>query len=219
MQFKDRLASLLKEKGVSQSELARAIGVSRQSISSWMVGRLKPRETQLRNLAEFFGASPAWLLYGTSPGSNGDSFPLENGEICIPLYDATASCGDLGMSSAEFPTLLKAISVDLDQIRKIAPGASLKSLSMIPVAGDSMEPTMHEGDCVVVDSSQKQIRADAIYVIDYAGSRMVKRIQVRPGSVLIISDNPKYPPFEIPRDDDSFNVVGRAYVHIGINKI
>ncbi len=62
----------------------------------------------------------------------------------------------------------------------------------IQVDGDSMEPTLRDGDYVLIDENIR-FGTNAIYAIQYGGQILIKRLQFKmDGTVLIISDNPKY---------------------------
>lgn len=61
---------------------------------------------------------------------------------------------------------------------------------VLTVRGDSMEPTIRDGDDLLVDTSIDRVEDNAIYVLVFAGRTLVKRIQMlRDGSIIIKSDN------------------------------
>lgn len=59
-----RIKKLLKEKGISQAELARRIGVSRAAVSEWVRGKSEPSESTLKLIAKEFGVNENWLKTG-----------------------------------------------------------------------------------------------------------------------------------------------------------
>ena len=61
----DRIKQLRKKKGVSQSQLAEAIGVKKNTVSTWERGTRKPDFAALKLLSEYFEISLEYLL-GTS---------------------------------------------------------------------------------------------------------------------------------------------------------
>lgn len=66
-------------------------------------------------------------------------------------------------------------------------------LASVRVIGDSMQPTLLDGDTIIVDRGVHELLVDAIYLLDMMGQRLVKRVQRKfDGSVVIISDNPAY---------------------------
>lgn len=76
--------------------------------------------------------------------------------------------------------------------------------------GDSMQPTLLDGDIVLIDTAQKRIeQQDRIWAISYGDLGMIKRVRRLPsGSYRIMSDNPTVPPIDAV--DDEMHVVGRV---------
>ena len=60
--FSDRLSKLMKERNVTQEQLAHELGVKRQTVSLYKNGQSTPDAAQLKNIAMFFGVSADWLL-------------------------------------------------------------------------------------------------------------------------------------------------------------
>ena len=61
-----------------------------------------------------------------------------------------------------------------------------------------MEPTLGDGDVIIVDTARTAIDASGIYVVELAGDMLVKRVQRRmDGSLVLKSDNPAYDPEHI----------------------
>ncbi len=63
----ERLFALRKERGLSQSELARRAGVNRTSVVFTESGRTVPRPSTVRQLAWALGVSTDDLLHGEGP--------------------------------------------------------------------------------------------------------------------------------------------------------
>jgi phage repressor protein C with HTH and peptisase S24 domain len=83
----------------------------------------------------------------------------------------------------------------------------------MPVLGDSMSPTLHPGDRVIVDTKQNVFGVDGLYVFDDGDSeprikRLSKVLFSKPESVTIISDNPIHPPQTVPLSD--MRILGRV---------
>ena len=94
---------------------------------------------------------------------------------------------------------------------KSVSNAPLDQLVVIEADGDSMEPSIHDGDHMLVDRTQTNPRRDGIYVINWDGHINVKRVTTDPARkrIVISSDNPKYPPNEAVRPDE-VAVLGRV---------
>lgn len=79
------------------------------------------------------------------------------------------------------------------------------------VLGDSMRPTFAPGDQVMVNTAQPQELVDGFWAVRLNETTLVKRIQSLPGGrLLIISDNPLYPAFEVGKDQPGFALIGRV---------
>lgn len=60
--FSERLCKLRKERGLSQSTVARAIGVSMGIICYWETNKSEPTATNVVKLARYFGVTSDYLL-------------------------------------------------------------------------------------------------------------------------------------------------------------
>jgi SOS-response transcriptional repressor LexA len=90
-----------------------------------------------------------------------------------------------------------------------------KNLAALTVEGDSMYPTLSRGDMVVCDSCGWS--GEGVYALRMGGEGFVKRITKEPGKVVVLSDNPKYPPREVSEDSQDFELIGR--VHCAIKQV
>lgn len=212
-----RIRKLMQEKGISTRTLGKAIGVSGASIVQWTNDKTKPRENALAGLAAYFGVTPGWLLFGDDAPLAKSS--IDDGEyLTIPVLDQHAGCGSMVLSQEM--QVVKMIKVAKEWFRQRASSfTSFKNLHIVVASGDSMAPTVNDGDIVIIDSSQKEIRSDAVYSLCYGDSVYLKRVQRHPnGHVLLISDNPRYSPMELG-DQDSLTVVGRVVLAFNAHKI
>ena len=81
-------------------------------------------------------------------------------------------------------------------------------VSAIAVEGDSMDPTLRDGDEILVDRSLRPLR-DGIHVVRIGEALMVKRLETgRPGVIVLLSDNPAYRPIEVRAVE--VHVIGRV---------
>ena len=62
MKLCDKIMQARKKAGMSQIDLADAMGVSRQSVSKWETGEANPEISKLTQLARTLGVSVDWLL-------------------------------------------------------------------------------------------------------------------------------------------------------------
>lgn len=68
-------------------------------------------------------------------------------------------------------------------------GLQRDALLSIVVRGDSMEPSLHDGDTIVVNTIDKQLVSGSVYVINYEGEAIVKRMLRDAGQWWLTSDN------------------------------
>ncbi|MEP2987611.1 MAG: S24 family peptidase [Parasphingorhabdus sp.] len=90
-------------------------------------------------------------------------------------------------------------------------GSDPAKLSLISVDGDSMEPTLYDGDDIMVDhgAAETTLR-DGIYVLRMDDVLLVKRLAVGPsGKISVRSDNPQYPDWD-DIDVMDVNIIGRV---------
>lgn len=82
-------------------------------------------------------------------------------------------------------------------------------LTLARTVGDSMQPTLVDGDIVLLDRAQRVPRdQDAIWALSIGDIAMIKRVRVRGSKIIIMSDNNHVPPDEVFHDE--VNIVGRV---------
>ena len=84
MRLAERIMTLRMARGLSQEELARQLGVSRQSVSKWETGASTPELEKLTALADFFQITLDELVRGEAmpaPGAPSGNAPARAGGI------------------------------------------------------------------------------------------------------------------------------------------
>ncbi|MDA3978803.1 helix-turn-helix domain-containing protein [Gallibacterium sp. AGMB14963] len=90
-------------------------------------------------------------------------------------------------------------------------GLKAKDCAMFKVVGDSMYPTIKDGDDILVDRSKTKLTEGQIFVINHMGSMWVKKIQIGFTGIELISDNTEYVPIKISWDDaNSLRTIGKV---------
>ena len=150
-------------------------------------------------------------IYKFSEGIKEAGFTGELGEgfVHVPRYKVEASAGGGSMIHSE--QIVDHLAFRADWVNN-ALGVPVSALVLINVTGDSMEPTLSNGDLILIDMSTQGIDDSAIYVLRFDGKLVVKRIHRKfDGSVIIMSDNAVYPPEVILGDlVGDLEVVGRV---------
>jgi DNA-binding XRE family transcriptional regulator len=66
MEMSDRIRQARKEKGMTQHELAEAVGVTRAAVAIWEAGKHPPRREIIAKIAEVTGTTAPWIEVGAS---------------------------------------------------------------------------------------------------------------------------------------------------------
>lgn len=129
----------------------------------------------------------------------------------VPFYDVEASAGNGSLIEQE--QKLGEMAFRNDWLA--AKGLNSSHCALIKARGDSMEPTLFDGDLLLVDLRVNEVKDDAIYILLADNRLIVKRVQVLFNDTLaIISDNPFYATQKIKLDDtEKLNVVGKLRWH------
>ncbi|KQM23163.1 hypothetical protein ASE73_02760 [Sphingomonas sp. Leaf24] len=181
-------------RGVSLSELSRALGRNPAYLQQF-IERGSPRrlaEGDRATLARYLGVAES-LLGG----------PPENPLIAIPRIDAAASAGPGGLVDDDRGD--GALRIDGALLRQLR--VRPDNASMITVAGDSMLPTLSDGDAILVDRGDRRGVSGAIHVVRHDGVLLVKRLARTRDGVELVSDNPAYPPIVLTAPPD---IIGRV---------
>ena len=70
------LRDLIAERGVSQTELAAALGISNGTLSDWLSGRYYPRMKYIEAMAKYFNVDPSVLVNENKTPSSADDEAL-----------------------------------------------------------------------------------------------------------------------------------------------
>ena len=76
MTIADRIQSLRKTKGMSQEELADAVGVSRQAVSKWESEQSVPDIDKIVIMSDIFDVTTDYLLKGIEPAVENDHLTM-----------------------------------------------------------------------------------------------------------------------------------------------
>ena len=214
---RQRLIDLAERRGTSLSALSKLIGRNASYLQQF-IRKGSPRkleETDRATLARFFGVGEDELgapeveeIYRT-PGENMGKLPAARSQwIDVPRLALGASAGPGAVVEEDAPVGHLRFAQGWLRELGLTPGA----LSALTVAGDSMEPTLRDGDEILVaraDSDPAGRLRDGIHVIRRDGVLQVKRLQFGTGQVAVISDNHAYPSdLAVPLEE--IDVLGRV---------
>lgn len=209
----ERLRSRMSEFGLTQSALAAKIGVSQATIGKLAVG-LGHGSKHLSRIARILETTPEYLTGETDDPREG-ALPVPSAEliaehldsVLIPEIDIAYSMGGGAMVAEHERSAF--VPFPREWLRPIVKG-SFEQVFVARGEGDSMMPTLLDGDVIIVDRSQNAIdRQDRLWAITYGELGMVKRVRRLPdGGYQINSDNPAVT--AITAYDDEMHVVGRV---------
>ena len=199
------LDELIQKRGCNYSEISRLLGRNAAYIQQY-IRRGSPRQLDEQDravLARFFGVDETIL--GAPARRAGPVVEL----ALVPILDVEASAGHGAL--AEMESKSAQFGFDEKWLRRLT-ASKASNLSIIGVLGDSMEPTLHDGDEVLVDLADGQSRVrDGIYVLRMDDMLSVKRIAIEPQGkrVSVLSDNPTFPRWH-GLERRTLNIVGRV---------
>ncbi len=188
----------------------------------------------LRKYAQAFQVPADWLAGIAGPRSSAESsdvtrqnalatqprahdlhladFGLDDGPratVDIPEYDVRLSAG--GGTLGDGDTLKGSWRFPRGYVAREL-RANANSLHIVEVIGDSMEPKLVPGDRIVVDQNDTNPTPPGIFALWDGYGLVVKNLQrvhkSDPAKLLLISENPKYPPYEVYFED--INIIGRV---------
>ena len=207
-----------------REKFAPALKVSKNTLIAYETDERSPGADFLNKLLELSsGYNATWLLTGIGEMKRGSvTSPLAEehktadltgtpgeGYVQIPRYEVAASAGGGAVIHSE--QIVDHLTFRADWVHN-ALGVPVTSLALINVKGDSMEPTLSNGDVILIDMSLNSFDDSAVYVLRINGTLLVKRVKRNlDGSVLVSSDNSVYLPDVIKGElVDTLNVVGRV---------
>ncbi len=172
-------------------------------------------------MSERLGVSASWPLTGSGPKfidethPNGDKdFPTvtQGNFVPIPRLDVAASAGHGSLVQSEEGTGSYAFNRKWLTRRGLSP----KDLAVISVAGDSMEPDLHDGDLILINRAEQVPRDGRIYAVRYSDQFFVKGVQLFPGKrISLNSRNSNYAPIIIDQDgSDDVEIIGRVVASV-----
>lgn len=212
--IRQRLDALIASRGEDYASLSRLLGRNASYIQQF-IKRGVPRrlsESDRRILASHFGIAEH-LLGGPAEGAR----PLFNRPglaraaddyVLIPQYQVRASAGPGSLPETESPSA--SIAFQAGFIRDLS-ASPADSLAILTVDGDSMFPTLANGDQILVDIADRTAARDGIYVLRVDDAVMVKRLSLNPATrrLTIQSDNDAYPSWP-DCDPGAIHIIGRV---------
>jgi phage repressor protein C with HTH and peptisase S24 domain len=197
--------------GLNQSQLAQRVGITQGAIAK-IVSNNPGGSSHLHRIARELGTTPAYLTGETNDPSEGASPAPTPAEIAEQLDLVPVAVVDLaygmGGTFADDPVNVEIMQFPAPFMHAMSP-TSPALLTWARGEGDSMTPTIGDGDPVLIDRSQRRVeKQDLIWAFTIGSIASIKRLRIQGDRALILSDNTTVPVDEALLDE--INIVGRV---------
>lgn len=226
MTISNRLDEAMKAAGIpSQNALARLSEVPQPTINRILkgVGKKGPEAHTVVRLAEACNVAFQWLYEGTgpmqrAPQQKSDETPAETIRVSVDDKDSGKFVGvrmltrvihagvDGNEGDFEYDEGI-ALSLPLDWVleKRLDPA----KLVALKVKGDSMYPTMREGNVVIINMADREPTDGDLFAVNHNHKPVVKRLERENGVWHLASDN-RAPAYGRRQADEGTEIVGRV---------
>ena len=183
---------------LTQADLASKLDVAPTAISAWEVGRNKPLMDKIEMMSELFDIRKSDLLGDELLPSN--LIMVDRASVVrIPVL-GTIKCGQPILAEENITSYREELSDRL-------PSGNLFYLRS---QGDSMLPTIPEGSLVLIrEQPTVEYGEVAAVLVNGDTEATLKRVKKQGDIVMLIADNPDYPPYVITKDNPA-RIIGKA---------
>lgn len=181
--------------GWTLEDLENRSGVGRGTISA-LENRGSQRSVYAPAIAQAFGITLEQLLdpHNNWLDNQEEERPRAKGvgrpaHIHLPILEVSPAAG-AGREPVDYPAVIDYLEVP-EAWAKHRLGRDLSKYRVLPVSGDSMSPTINDGDLVFVDTNVTSYQTNGIYVIIWHDRLLIKRLRasLSSGKIEIASDN------------------------------
>lgn len=203
---------------------ASAIDISEGALRKYLKGVSLPQIDKAMLIAKEAGVSLNWLITGEAPKYIGNQSEAKSDSsygcatvnveefneeyALIPGYHVSVSTGHGALNGEHEVKRQLAFRSKWLRFRKL----NAKDLAVVFAQGDSMEPTIHNSNTILVDLSDTQLKDGSIYVLRFGEELYAKRLQKRfDGSIELISDNKEYKDQIVKEDElEQLAIIGKV---------
>ncbi|HIF9333040.1 TPA: LexA family transcriptional regulator [Photobacterium damselae] len=211
--IKDRLKSLMK--GRTTREVAKDWDIPLSTLSGYLSRGSIPPADKAFQIAHKEGCTVEWLVTGIN-FANAQCEAKATDMVNITKFDIAASAGGGTFIDTEDSSI---VTVSRSWLRQNK--LTNNKLCIIDARGDSMEPSIRDGDELflrMVDETPSK-PYDGVYVINIDGLLKVKRLEpdFNMSGYRVISDNPAYPEDFVARNEleQRLHVIGEVVRVLG----
>lgn len=206
--LKDILSKEIGEARIFDKDVAKSLGMSKESLSHLKKKNGIPYE-QIAKFCAKRKISINWVLFNQLPKSL-----EEETEKYSRIKHFTEINASAGGGSFNYDENYEHLVIDkklLDSLYK-SKNANVESIIALNVAGDSMEPTLSDKELILFDKDNRDITKGGIFIVSTNAGLFVKRVALKTdGSLELISDNKSYNSEHIaPAEIDSIRLLGKV---------
>ncbi|MEJ6656892.1 MAG: S24 family peptidase [Pseudomonas sp.] len=199
---------------------ANGLSSSKQATHKWLRAEAMPEKDNMRLIARVLNVRAEWLEYGDGSmladaaesesndkesnviAADFSSKKAREGEIDIPQYDVRAAMGDGQQLPSDYIDTIRHITVSVDFLREQGVSyTQANNLAVVTGFGESMCKTFSNGDPLIIDKGVSSVVTDGVYFFTLSGALFIKRLQILPSGIRVISDNDAFPPYDITGRD------------------
>ncbi len=185
--IKDILSDEIKGRKIFDKDVAEALSINQVTLAT-MKSRSKIPYKEILEFCALRKISINWLMFNQMVQSiANESEKFEKIHYFKDIY-ASAGGGALNYDEqSEFLTL------DEEMVNRLGGKHAIKNIHALNVVGDSMEPTLNNGDILFMDRNSVNPNRNGIYIVSTPAGIFVKRLQLKlDGTVALVSDNESY---------------------------
>jgi len=209
----ERLRARIRQLRLNPPQLAAQAGVNRSYVYDILRGRSEnPNLEKLDRIAEVLKVGRDWLRDGVGDVEGEEPLLTNPDDVYVTVPYAMVKPAMGGGATVEIePDHGKPYHFQKSWITH-GLRADPANLRIMHVVGDSMEPTLRDGDIVLVDMGRAVPTPPGVFVLHDGIGLVAKRLEHIPNSeppvVRVLSDNKTYSAYE--RTADEVNIVGRV---------
>lgn len=190
----NKIKQRMSEIGINAKQLAQKADVGKSFVYDILNGKSKnPTSTKLSSISKHLGIPISYLMNNDDNNINTEDY-------------SSIQSFDTGEKDNPSMLLLSSLFQNIQNTK--SPYYSFK------ISDDSMEPTFHNGDIVIIEKSQNKKELVGCFLIQAEFSTTIRRIEHIIGSTTlrIIADNQKYATYE--QDMGNVKLIGKAVYYL-----
>ena len=173
MHVGQRIQQKMADLKISQNKLAKAAQISQSGLSSIISGAVSPKEITLQAIARALDCSVSELMGEPAPG------------VIPMIHAAVPILGNIACGQRITPDTTPEGYADLPD--------GIRADFALRCKGDSMEPTLIDGDLVLI-RQQPEVEPGQIAAVSIGDETTLKHVYPQKEGLLLVADNPQYPP-------------------------